>query len=202
MSTWPGFRGEEQHFWDASITQGDDRLPKYSDDGFTERSNPVVVEQLIRRALGFGHFMIQVLGDLVKNGKTLHDLYPRLVEGPEQSYSGWALNDHTEFWNALCYLTAPEEKRYHYWEESAFFLQLCAVSCTLKEAHQSLLEQAPLCVGVVVDEATGQVDYPVTLTDENGEEYREVFRSLDEWYDYFVHNRLDAEFDRFDGRSE
>ena len=202
MSTWPGFRGEEHHFWDASITLGDDCLPEYSDASFSERRNPVVVEQVIRRVLGFGHFMIQVLGDLVRSGKTLHDLYPRLVEGPEQSYSGWMLNDHAEFWNALCYLTAPEENRYHYWEESAFFLQLCAVSCTLKEAHQSLLEQAPMCMGQEVDKATGQEDYPVTLTDENGEEYHEVFRSIEEWYEYFVGSRLDAEYDRIDRGGE
>jgi hypothetical protein len=51
-------------------------------------------------------------------------------------------------------------------------------------------------MGAIVDEVTGQTDYPVTLIDENGEEYRKVFRSQDEWHKFFVMDRIDAEYDR------
>jgi hypothetical protein len=194
MTKYPGFQGDEHDFWDSSIDGSDECLPKRKN--FTERDNAVIQEQISRRVERLGYFMIRVLGDLANSGKTFHDLYPLLVEGPERSYTGWLLDSYSEFWNALCYLTAPEEKRYHYWEESAFFLQLCGVSTLLSEAHQSLMEEAPMPVGVVVDEVTGQTDYPVTLTDENGEEYHHVFRSQDDWHKFFIMDKIDAEYDR------
>jgi hypothetical protein len=194
MTKYPGFQGDEHDFWDASIDNSDECLPQR--EIFTERDNAVIQEQISRRVKRLGYFMIRILGDLANSGKTLHDLYPRLVEGPGVSYTGWMLTEYKEFWSALCYLTAPEDKRYHYWEESAFFLQLSGVYTLLAEAHQSLLEEAPMCMGAIVDEVTGQTDYPVTLIDENGEEYREVFRSQDEWHKFFVMDRIDAEYDR------
>jgi len=193
MGVYPGFLGDDEHFWDFSISGSDDCLPQR--DFFTKRDNPVVQEQVSRRAESLGYFMMKVFGDLANSGKTFHDLYPRLVEGPEQSYTGWALNEYTEFWNALCYLTAPEGRRHHYWEESAFFLQLCGVKALLSQCQDSLMEEAPLCVSQVVDEATGEENYPVTIIDENGEEYHEVFRSASEWYKYFILDKTDERYD-------
>lgn len=197
MTTYPGFKGDDDFYrrrLDWSISNNSDCLP--STVTFTERLNPVVVEQVARRQGPLGTFMMRLLGDLVNSGKTLHQVHSQLTGGIEISMTGTDLGGYMEFWNALCYLTAAEAEREQYWEKSAFFLQLCGVYANICEAECWLKEGAPMCAGTQMP--NGEMDYSTTVVNEDGEEEFVRLDSSDEWYRYFVLENLDKMFEELD----
>ena len=194
MAVYPGFHGDSSEFWDESVDRTPECLP--STAAFTKRQNPVVIEQIARRERRFGRFMIRVLGDLVRSNSNFRDLYSQLANGPDQSFTGFLLGTYEEFWNALCYLSAPVGERDKYWQSSAFFLQLCSVDSILHECKESLMELAPPLMENPTPGQPDRSDWASEWTDDDGESNFVRFESPSDWFQFFVLDDLDDEYDR------
>ena len=181
---------------------GDDFWASYSSaDGirtWLSRTNPVFAEQVGKRVAAFGAFMMRAIGELVHADSTqFDDLFDIMdQDSPRNTFGGLMLSwSENEFGSVLKYLTAPDDKREEFYENSVFFLQLCALFSEMKDERDNRQESMPFLVGDV-DDATGEVicwHGFLPWEDDPDKRHREYMSMEEWWYETFPEDRPEDE---------
>jgi len=124
----------------------------------TGRISPVLQAEVMKRVFSAGAFFMRAIGDAVNAGRDSLDVYGLLVEGDDQTFSGFCMRVQSELWETLAFLAAPADCKAAHAEGSAFFRQVCGAFADAMDSYDQKIEDAPMLLGRK-DPDTGEVQW-------------------------------------------